>query len=317
MSTEGTLSYDAGSGVHTATLTGTTFPSGATMRTVGIQSYLRQDLTGNGEYDVALHTPSKVVTVTGDTVRRQIVDDTKCAKCHEWFEGHGGNRVFTMAICTMCHLPNQSSSGRTITTPSQGLLDDFAAHGPIPGVDPNDPLTYPEDAQNLKDLVHGIHSSAFRTRDYEHVRGGRQGYYNWSEVKFPRGASTANCLLCHLDGTFELPLDSKALATTVRTTSQGDGNDPDNTSVESAFRNVPNPSDWVNTPTASACGYCHTSDEAIAHMRQNGAQFSHPDINRPGGAVISNRGELGSTFESCSVCHGPGTSADVAAVHNR
>jgi hypothetical protein len=107
-------------------------------------------------------------------------------------------------------------------------------------VNPNDPLTYPEDAQNLKDMVHGIHSSGFRTRDYQHVRGGREGYYNWSEVTFPRGASTANCTLCHDGDSYEIPLDEDVLATTVRTTSVEDGNDPDNAAVEGAFQNVPN-----------------------------------------------------------------------------
>ena len=280
-STIGTLAYDAGSGNMTAIITGTSsiFPAGATMRTVGLQGYLQQDLdsdAGTTDDVVSLHTPSAVITVKGDDERRQIVDDEKCANCHEWFEGHGGNRVYTMAICTMCHVPNQSSSGRTIVTPSQGLLDAFADHGPIPGVNPNDPLTYPEDAQNLKDMVHGIHSSGFRTRDYQHVRGGRQGYYNWSEVTFPRGASTANCTLCHDGDSYEIPLDENVLATTVRTTSVEDGNDPDNAAVEGAFVNVPNQTDWVNTPMASACGYCHTWDEAVNHMRQSGGFLNIP-----------------------------------------
>jgi OmcA/MtrC family decaheme c-type cytochrome len=277
-STIGTLAFDSASGNMVAILTGSSsiFPAGTMMRTVGIQGYLRQDLDDDGEYDVSLHTPSAVITVKGDDERRQVVDNAKCGNCHEWFEGHGGNRVYEMAICTMCHVPNQSSSGRTIDTPSQGLLDDFADHGPIPGVNPNDPLTYPEDAQNLKDMVHGIHSSGFRTRDYQHVRGGREGYYNWSEVTFPRGASTANCTLCHDGDSYEIPLDEDVLATTVRTTSVEDGNDPDNAAVEGAFQNVPNQTDWVNTPMASACGYCHTWDEAVNHMRQSGGFLNIP-----------------------------------------
>ena len=280
-STIGTLTYDSGSGNMTAIITGSSsiFPAGTTMRTVGLQGYLQQDLdddAGTTDDVVSLHTPSAVITVKGDDERRQVVDDEKCGNCHEWFEGHGGNRVYTMAICTMCHVPNQSSSGRTIVTPSQGLLDDFADHGPIPGVNPSDPLTYPEDAQNLKDMVHGIHSSGFRTRDYQHVRGGRQGYYNWSEVTFPRGASTANCTLCHDGDSYEIPLDENVLATTVRTTSVEDGNDPDNAAVEGAFVNVPNQTDWVNTPMASACGYCHTWDEAVNHMRQSGGFLNIP-----------------------------------------
>jgi OmcA/MtrC family decaheme c-type cytochrome len=277
-STIGTITFAGG--VNTVTFTDPAlFPTGATMRTVGLQGYLRQDLDGDGAYDVSLHTPSKMVTVTGDDARRVIVDNNKCSNCHEFFEGHGGNRVFTygateLMICVMCHTPNTSSSGRTITTIDQRLTDSFddweAEHGPITHFDRNDPLTYPEDSQNLKDMIHGIHSEGFRTRDFEHVRGGRNGYWNWSHVTFPRGAETSNCQLCHLDGTYELAIDSNALPTTVRTTGVEDGDDPDSATVEGAFVGVPNATDWVNTPMASACGYCHTWTEAISHMQQMG-----------------------------------------------
>jgi hypothetical protein len=46
--------------------------------------------------------------------------------------------------------------------------------------------------------------------------------------------------------------------------------------VEGAFVNVPNQTDWVNTPMASACGYCHTWDEAVNHMRQSGGFLNDP-----------------------------------------
>ena len=178
-------------------------------------------------------------------------------------------------------------------------------------MDPYDPLTYPEDAQNLKDLVHGIHSSAFRDRPFQHVRGGRQGYYDWSHVTFPRGASTANCMLCHKSGSFSLPLDEGLLPTTVRTTNQSDGQDGDNDEVEGAFKGVPNETDWVNSATSSSCFYCHTSDDARNHMIQNGGVLSSPI----GGWW--NRNMLFQEAESCSVCHGPGSEKDVAEVHNQ
>jgi Outer membrane cytochrome MtrC/MtrF-like, domains II/IV len=49
-------------------------------------------------------------------------------------------------------------------------------------------------------------------------------------------------------------------------------------------------------PNTAACGSCHDSDEAKAHFNLN-TSFG-----------------LGS--ESCSVCHGPGRSEDVAVVHS-
>ena len=46
--------------------------------------------------------------------------------------------------------------------------------------------------------------------------------------------------------------------------------------MEGAFQTVPNQTDWVNTPMASACGYCHTWDQAVAHMRQMGGYLTDP-----------------------------------------
>ncbi len=322
----GMLSFDAMSGVMTATITdaGSQFPIGAGLRTIGLQNYLQQDLDGDGSSDVSLHALSDMVTVTGDNARRSVIATANCSDCHEWFEGHGGNRVLgegSPNICTMCHVPNQSSSGRTVTDPTARGLDAALtaaiADGHLdPSVDPMDPLTYPEDAQNFKDMIHGIHASGFRDRPYQHVRGpGRQDYYDWSEVTFPRGASTSNCSLCHEDGTFTLPLPDDLLATTVRTTAAADGLDPDNPTVEGAFVNVPNGFDWVNSPVASSCYYCHTNVEAWAHMAQNGGSLSVPPFG--GGMMLTNRSALPNNFESCSLCHGPGKTADIAEVHNR
>ena len=316
---DGRISFDAGSGVNTGIITNPElqFPAMTTLRAVGLQGYFQQDLTGNGEDDVSLHTPSAVVAVTGDDVRRTVVDSASCASCHEWFEGHGGNRTYNIQICTLCHVPNQSSSGRTVTDPTDRGLDAALQAALDAGtldmsVDPDDPTTYPEDAQNLKDLIHGIHAAGDRTRPYQHVRGGRQGYYDWEHVTFPRGASTANCKLCHISGTTDLPLAEGLLGTTVRTTGQMDGQDG---TPEDAFVGLPNATDWINSPTASSCFYCHTSTDAMAHMMQNGGLLSDPSL--PLGSNYSSRSLLGSSYESCAVCHGPGKAADVEAVHNK
>jgi OmcA/MtrC family decaheme c-type cytochrome len=318
----GSLTY-AGE-VNTVVIDNATYlpPASATLRAAGLQGYFQQII---GMDTVSLHTPSAVVAVTGDDARREVVDNDSCAQCHEWFEGHGGNRTFNMEICMFCHLPNQSSSGRTVVDPTARSLDEALQDAIDDGtldssVDPDDPLTYPEDAQNLKDLVHGIHSSGFRTRSYQHVRGPtRQGYYDWSHVTFPRGASTANCALCHDGDTYQLPLAEGLLATTVRTTAVANGMDAgledEPPTVEDAFLDVPNLTDWINTPMSSSCFYCHTSESAMAHMMQNGGLLSDPSL--PLGSAYANRDQLGSTFETCDVCHGPGKTADVDVVHNR
>ena len=307
----GSLTYDSNTGIATAVITSASrqFPSGATMRAVALQGYFQQDLNADGTADTPLHALSVYIAVTGDSVRREVVDASKCAQCHEWFEGHGGNRNFGSGsgmVCVVCHVPNLSSSGRTMTTnPSPTSTEPW----------PADPMDNPEDSQNLKDMIHGIHASALRDRDYTHVRNRNSGFwYNWSEVTFP--AETNKCLLCHLDGTYELPLNANVLPTIVRTTGVADGLDA-NTAAVTAARGasaLPNTTDWINTPTASACYYCHTSQTAWAHMTQNGGQLSDP---RVGEANYVNRSALVLNYESCALCHGPGRTADLEVVHSR
>ncbi len=132
------MSGPDGSGYYTATIKGNgsavcggsttpvkcSFPSGAKMRTVALQSYFTQvsaptDNVG-GTGNVARHAISVVNTVNGDTARRTIVNAEKCSACHEWFEGHGGNRVKETQVCVMCHNTGLATSGR-------GIADAIAA----------------------------------------------------------------------------------------------------------------------------------------------------------------------------------------------
>jgi OmcA/MtrC family decaheme c-type cytochrome len=311
--TNGTLTAGAG-GIYTATITSAPFPAGATLRAVGLQGYFTQVAPA-----VARHTQSVVKAVTGDANRRAVVSSAACAACHEIFEGHGGNRVLTadggVEICLMCHVPNLSSSGRAIDPALAADRD-----GDPLTIDPSaatvdlgtaDTWTWPEDTNNFKDMIHGIHASGFRTFDYEFVRGRNDGiYYNWAEVTFP--GEVGICTTCHLNGTWALPLNNNALPTTVRTTGTADGLDGDDfTAVQAARASVPNVTDWVNTPTASACYYCHDTDLAIAHMRQNGGVISIADTLANS---FTQRQDL-NTVESCAICHGPGKQADVEFVH--
>jgi len=313
----GTMSYAAGTGVNTAVITNPAmqFPTGATLRAVGLQGYFRQDITNDGAYDASLHAPAAVVAVTGDPVRRRVVVNEKCASCHEWFEGHGGNRVYEIAICTMCHVPNLSSTGRSADVAPAGIAADIqaaidAGHLPASTI-ANDTTTWPEDAQNLKDLIHGIHAAGDRTRHFQHVRGGSHGgFYDWSEITFPAENGTRNCLLCHDDDTFELPLASGLLATTVRTTGVTDGHDASGTAYQAALDSLPNPTDWVNSPASASCFMCHTSSDALGHMISMGGMLSTPD-----GTWYTNRSMLATSVESCATCHGPGKLADVRAAH--
>ena len=251
---------------YTAVLDAAPFPSGATMRAVALQGYFTQ-LMGNPASttdDLARHTPSVVQPVTGDPVRRQVVEVAKCLNCHESLELHGGNRVNNVQVCVTCHDPNLSSSGRTVNPAdvTQEQKDALAAAGH----DPNDPLSWPETSMQLKNLVHGLHSSGMRNFDYDFVRN-RNGasYFNWSEVTFP--GILSNCETCHLPGTYGVDLPDGVLVSTNVTTS---GPNATRASILAARDSVPNDTDEILSPTAGPCSMCHDSVPAAAHMEQNG-----------------------------------------------
>jgi hypothetical protein len=121
-----------------------------------------------------------------------------------------------------------------------------------------------------------------------------------------------NCLGCHKTETF-YPVDpAKVYATTIDA-----GTAPDDPTKHIAI-----------TANAAACGACHTTATAQSHMKQNGAvviadqfpaglQYLAPNVlsatpkssrARPAGPCPSIK------QKPASVCHGKGTTADVAVV---
>ena len=257
---------------YTAILTSAAFPGGATMRAVALQGYFTQAAGGPVAANTARHTPSVVMGVTGDAVRREVVDRAKCLSCHETLELHGGSRVDNPQVCVICHNPNLSSSGRGADPAN--LNQDNRDRLNADGYDANNPLTYPEATNNFKDMIHGIHASGVRTFPYEFVRDrGTSGvfYYDWSEVTFP--GIPSNCLTCHKPGTFDADLPAGVLLTTDNTT---DGTNATTADVRAARTSVPNATDLVNSPTASACYMCHDSNPAAFHIGQNGGVIDVP-----------------------------------------
>ncbi|MHB8872759.1 MAG: OmcA/MtrC family decaheme c-type cytochrome [Myxococcaceae bacterium] len=300
--TKGSLSAPDTNGYYTATLTTDSFPVGSTLRAVALQGYWTQ---ANLSASLARHTPSAFKGVTGDPARRLVVDSAKCANCHEWFEGHGGNRVYAAEVCEMCHVPNLSSSGRTanpanISAATQAVLT-------AAGFNPANPLTFPEVSNNFKDLIHSAHSAANRTTPFQFVRNrGSSGvyYYDFSEVTFPNMPN--NCEACHRPGTYDTSLPSGVLVSTIETLPLTTPN-PDGGvwTVTDARQTLPNATDLVTTPAAGVCSNCHDSALAINHMEANG------------GSIKRARATVNANAEGCNLCHGTGRGADVNVVHKR
>jgi OmcA/MtrC family decaheme c-type cytochrome len=264
------------------------FPDGAKMRAVALQGYFTQT-AAIGTDNVARHTPSVQVAVTGDAVRRTVVKSgytaggapEGCLECHEVFEGHGGNRVNNVQVCVMCHNPNLSSSGRTIL-PANGTTDNVQINPVITARFGNNPTLYPEVANGMKELIHGLHAGPFRrVSPWEDIRnrttGGFKGVFISSdEITYP--GYLGNCAKCHLPGTFDTDLPANLVLTThviapdqiIISTDNQAIRDFITANIVPKRNTVPNADDLVVSPNASACGHCHNSPAAIKHFQSAG-----------------------------------------------
>jgi len=291
---------------YTATLTTAPFPVGATLRAVALQGYFTQVLPAG---KVARHARGPVVAVTGDAVRRTVVDQDKCLKCHEIIEGHGGNRVNNPQLCVVCHNPNLSSSGRTVATLA-GADAVTLSFGTQPPTDENT-RTWPEASNNLKDMIHGIHGGAKRgaTAPFQFVRprSGTSYGFDWSEVTYP--ALLNKCDVCHLPGTCDLPLPADVLASNTQTALDG-ATAAEVTTARSGV-NLPGADNKVSSPTAAACASCHASTVVSAVLGVS------PTDHMKGmtGTVNSLRSAGIGSDAACINCHGPNTIKDVKLVH--
>ena len=334
--TKGTLGTPDGSGYYTATITAaaSNFPAGATNRAVGLQGYFTQAAGTNGiAAATARHAVSVQKSVTGDVVRRKVIDSAKCANCHEWFEGHGGNRVYEVQVCVQCHNPNLSTSGKGADINLINFIKDQPVDTLITTINPitgarytttgkvtqsakdtmtalvaavgSDPTTYPEASNNMKDMIHGIHAGSSRTEPLKFVRDrGTSGvfYYDFGEVKFP--GILKDCTMCHTPTGYSSIPDG-AQVSTVETWDGGAAIDVNNNVVriDAVRKSLPNANDKVTTPFTAACVSCHDSVPAVAHMKLNGGQ------------IKALRSAADPSLEACVVCHGPTGTANIINAH--
>ena len=129
-------------------------------------------------------------------------------------------------------------------------------------------------------MIHALHAASESWFD---------GYA--AGVTYPQ--SIANCDTCHVDGTYD---SARAEA---RSVSLGIGLD------ETVWTDDP-----ATTPTAQACGTCHTSAAALGHFSTQGGQIgvAKDDVVKFGG--------LPNGQEACAVCHGTGAEFETSQYHN-
>jgi OmcA/MtrC family decaheme c-type cytochrome len=361
--TIGSLAGPDPSGFYTATILGNSatgtacggatpakcaFPVGAKLRTVALQGYFTQlnaplDPANPGTTGaVARHAISVLKTVTGDSARRTVVAADKCASCHEWFEGHGGNRVYETQVCVMCHNPNLASSGRGISdatlaayngntapnTPTANTgaftLDDrkiladwtfFSFSGT------NQALKFPVTSNNFKDMIHGIHAGRERRatpfRDARDRSPSAITLLDFRRMDFP--GKLNNCETCHVTATADQKtydfVPAGALASTYESINAayaaGIAGGSATTAQAKTALNTKNDQDIVRTPFAAACSSCHDNTPAQAHIAIMGGQLNVArSVALPASRPLED-------VESCAVCHGPGRDFDTSRVHDK
>jgi len=307
-------------GYYIATVTGNKFPVGSKMRTVALQGYYSQtNAPGTVGAPIARHAVSVYATVTGDTARRTVVDDEKCATCHEWFEGHGGNRVKETQVCVMCHTPGLATSGRGIdknlatfgfSAADEKKLADWKFDRTVP----NAALNFPVTTNNFKDMIHSIHAGRDRVTPFNDVRdSGSRGItlLDLRRMDFPGVLS--KCSACHTSTTSSTTtyntVPSNVLLSTYESvnaayaSAMGTPSATTAMALASLVSTTPFDTDVVTTPYAAACVSCHDNKVTNAHVVQNG------------GMVKVARSAAKLTVESCATCHGPGRTYDAAVVH--
>ncbi|MBI2432395.1 MAG: OmcA/MtrC family decaheme c-type cytochrome [Candidatus Hydrogenedentes bacterium] len=149
--------------------------------------------------------------------RRQIVDLAKCNVCHFELRLHGGNRV-DIEHCVTCHNPNATDAARR---PAEAL---------------------PPASIHFKKMIHMIHTGEELELSDGIIYGFGNSLNDFSEVRFP--SPRQNCEICHLPGTYGLPLPDEALPTVVM---------QEETLISETL------------PTRSACMACHDTLLANVH----------------------------------------------------
>jgi OmcA/MtrC family decaheme c-type cytochrome len=128
--------------------------------------------------------------------RAELVDSDACNACHADLAAHGSQRR-NPTYCTTCHNPN------TVGVERFARFEESTED--IPTVD-------------FKVMVHKIHMGEALTQQ-PYILGGFPppsesnpggNPVDFGEVRYP--TNQGNCSMCHLDGTYALPLPASLLA---------------------------------------------------------------------------------------------------------
>ncbi|MDH5345116.1 MAG: OmcA/MtrC family decaheme c-type cytochrome, partial [Gammaproteobacteria bacterium] len=201
--------------------------------------------------------------------------------------------AFDSAQCNACHKRLQMHGGNRNGNYEICLMchnADAAVCDVNPQADGSCPDGELVEGYHFGRMIHSIHTGS------ETFMGGF-----FSDVHFPQ--STANCETCHKSGAYNVA------RTTARAVSADQGND---------IRVWTD--DTATTPTAAACGVCHTSTAAQGHFESQAGQVNDLKCTIVGASCGAVDGSTGSGLpngqEACAVCHGTGSEFETAKYHN-
>ena len=186
-----------GNGVYRYTFSKPLDPSWKTgSLAVGMIAYKNTVIKGNYGKDTTVRETSlnPVIYVSLDSSpavpRRTVVDRNLCNSCHlslgtaAGVSVHGGSRLNTQ-LCVICHNPNQTDeSARTAAT-------------------------LPPESVQFKYMIHSLHMGEDRAVATTFSSA------STADIAFPTAGAQADCLKCHLPGTYSLPLPAGTLPMTI------------------------------------------------------------------------------------------------------
>jgi OmcA/MtrC family decaheme c-type cytochrome len=293
-------------GFYTATL-GLTIPDNAKMVTASVgvsyQGFVQLNLATYPK-GIRLREPAFVIkTADGYTPRRQVVSKDKCNSCHGQLgvapSFHSGARNNGEG-CATCHSPNYSTG--------HGGPGDKGGGWSVAS----------------KNLIHSIHASAKREQAFNYLATA-DSPDGFKKVTYP--GLLNNCEQCHVPGGYDFSASANNAAVPNLLWST-DAN-KDMSSADAATLGL---SPWVkilgrglinyttdnlvSSPISAACFGCHDSKVAVAHIQGNGGTLYQP-VSTVSASGTGDRSKGFTKVEQCMVCHGPGRTADIKAVHAR
>ena len=217
--------------------------------------------------------------------RQAAFSADNCNDCHKRIQAHGANRNGNAEFCLMCH------NGDAAVCSVNPEADGSCAIGELD--DRGNPIY--EEGYHFGRMIHAIHAGS---PTYE---GGA-----FADVEFPQ--NIANCEACHIRDDQDEPLYNVA-RTTARAVSSSQGSD---------IRVWTD--DIATTPTAAACGSCHTDAAAQSHFVTQGGQVDALKCEILGADCGALDGSSGSGLpngqEACAVCHKAGATFETSKYHN-